>query len=50
MVIAMKSIKVLDVTLRDGGCVNNFDFGIAHMNKILTDDTVEDTTYFHKAN
>lgn len=31
----MKSIKVLDVTLRDGGCVNNFDFGQAYMDRIL---------------
>ena len=31
----MKSIKVLDVTLRDGGCVNNFDFGETYMKKIL---------------
>lgn len=31
----MKSIKILDVTLRDGGCVNNFEFGQADMEKIL---------------
>lgn len=31
----MKSIKVLDVTLRDGGCVNNFNFGQTYMEKIL---------------
>lgn len=31
----MKSIKVLDVTLRDGGCVNNFNFGQSYMDKIL---------------
>lgn len=31
----MNSIKVLDVTLRDGGCVNNFDFGQVYMEKIL---------------
>ena len=31
----MNSLKVLDVTLRDGGCVNNFDFGTEYMNKIL---------------
>lgn len=31
----MKSIQVLDVTLRDGGCVNDFNFGIDYMNKIL---------------
>lgn len=32
----MKNLKVLDVTLRDGGCVNNFNFGQAYMEKILT--------------
>lgn len=31
----MGKIKVLDVTLRDGGCVNNFNFGQVYMNKIL---------------
>lgn len=31
----MKGIKVLDVTLRDGGCVNDFNFGITYMEKIL---------------
>lgn len=31
----MKSLKVLDVTLRDGGCVNDFNFGQAYMEKIL---------------
>lgn len=31
----MSSIKVLDVTLRDGGCVNNFNFGQVYMEKIL---------------
>ena len=31
----MKNIKVLDVTLRDGGCVNNFDFGQEYMDSIL---------------
>ena len=31
----MNSIKVLDVTLRDGGCVNNFNFGQAYMDMIL---------------
>lgn len=31
----MNSLKVLDVTLRDGGCVNNFNFGQAYMEKIL---------------
>lgn len=33
--IIMKNIKVLDVTLRDGGCVNNFNFGQVYMEKIL---------------
>lgn len=32
----MKSLKVLDVTLRDGGCVNDFNFGSAYMEKILS--------------
>lgn len=32
----MNSIKVLDVTLRDGGCVNNFNFGQVYMEKILS--------------
>lgn len=31
----MSNIKVLDVTLRDGGCVNNFNFGQIYMEKIL---------------
>jgi 4-hydroxy 2-oxovalerate aldolase len=31
----MKSIRVLDVTLRDGGCVNNFNFGTEYMHRIL---------------
>lgn len=31
----MNSLKVLDVTLRDGGCVNNFNFGTEYMEKIL---------------
>lgn len=31
----MKKITVLDVTLRDGGCVNNFNFGQVYMEKIL---------------
>lgn len=31
----MKSLRVLDVTLRDGGCVNNFNFGQTYMEKIL---------------
>lgn len=31
----MKSLKVLDVTLRDGGCVNDFNFGQNYMDKIL---------------
>lgn len=32
----MNSIKVLDVTLRDGGCVNDFNFGQVYMDKILS--------------
>ncbi len=31
----MKSLKVLDVTLRDGGCVIDFDFGQSYMEQIL---------------
>lgn len=31
----MKGLKVLDVTLRDGGCVNDFNFGQDYMEKIL---------------
>ena len=31
----MNSLKVLDVTLRDGGCVNDFNFGQNYMEKIL---------------
>lgn len=31
----MSKITVLDVTLRDGGCVNNFNFGQVYMEKIL---------------
>ncbi len=31
----MNSLKILDVTLRDGGCVNNFNFGQTYMEKIL---------------
>lgn len=31
----MKKIQILDATLRDGGCVNNFNFGQQYMNKIL---------------
>lgn len=31
----MNSIKVLDVTLRDGGCVIDFNFGQAYMDQIL---------------
>lgn len=29
------NIKVLDVTLRDGGCVNDFNFGQVYMERIL---------------
>lgn len=31
----MNSLKVLDVTLRDGGCVNDFNFGQAYIESIL---------------
>ena len=31
----MRSVKVLDVTLRDGGCVNDFNFGQSYMDQIL---------------
>lgn len=31
----MNSLKIVDVTLRDGGCVNNFNFGQTYMEKIL---------------
>ena len=31
----MNSVKVLDVTLRDGGCVIDFNFGQAYMDQIL---------------
>lgn len=31
----MNSLRVLDVTLRDGGCVNDFNFGQNYMEKIL---------------
>ena len=31
----MNRLKVLDVTLRDGGCVNDFNFGQPYMEKIL---------------
>lgn len=32
----MQKINVLDCTLRDGGCVNNFNFGYEYMNKIIS--------------
>lgn len=32
----MKTIKMLDCTLRDGGCVNGFNFGELYMNQILS--------------
>ena len=31
----MNKLQILDVTLRDGGCVNNFNFGKGYMNQIL---------------
>lgn len=33
--ISMKNVKILDVTLRDGGCVNDFNFGQTYIEKIL---------------
>jgi len=33
----MQSLKILDVTLRDGGYVNNFQFGSAVLDSILAD-------------
>lgn len=30
----MQKIRILDCTLRDGGCVNNFNFGETYMNQI----------------
>lgn len=32
----MRNIRMLDCTLRDGGCVNNFNFGEMYMNQILS--------------
>lgn len=32
----MKNISVLDVTLRDGGCVNDFNFGQTYIDRILS--------------
>lgn len=32
----MRDIKVLDCTLRDGGCVNDFNFGTEYMRQILS--------------
>ena len=32
----MNNLRVLDVTLRDGGCVNDFNFGQSYMDKILS--------------
>ena len=32
----MNSLRVLDVTLRDGGCVNDFNFGQSNMEQILS--------------
>lgn len=32
----MGTVKVLDTTLRDGGCVNNFNFGKSYMESILS--------------
>lgn len=35
VVYDMRQIKMLDCTLRDGGCVNNFNFGNYYMTEIL---------------
>ena len=32
----MNTLRVLDVTLRDGGCVNDFNFGQNYMDRILS--------------
>ncbi len=32
----MKDVKVLDCTLRDGGCVNDFNFGTVYMQEVLS--------------
>lgn len=32
----MNELRILDVTLRDGGCVNDFNFGQVYMEKILS--------------
>ena len=32
----MRTIRMLDCTLRDGGCINNFEFGTSYMRKILS--------------
>lgn len=32
----MRNIRMLDCTLRDGGCVNSFNFGELYMNQILS--------------
>ena len=37
----MNSLKVLDVTLRDGGCVNDFNFG----QTFLTEEEIKNKNY-----
>lgn len=41
----MHSIKVLDVTLRDGGCVNDFNFGKKYMDQILSAEELSGVDY-----
>ena len=41
----MANLKILDVTLRDGGCVNNFNFGLEYMNNILNALEVSNVDY-----
>ena len=41
----MRSIKVLDVTLRDGGCVNDFNFGKKYMDQILSAEELSGVDY-----
>ena len=41
----MRSVKVLDVTLRDGGCVNDFNFGQSYMEQILSALEASDVEY-----
>ena len=36
----MKNIKILDCTLRDGGYINDFNFGKAGIKKIISQLTI----------